>query len=332
VDGRYSLPTNAFIGDSYRIERVIASDGFGITYEAEDTHLGTRVAIKEYYPEEFGNRDQSLRVGPKSQRHKESFDWGLRSFLQEARTLARFRHPSVVQVTRVFEAHSTAYMVMTFEEGKDFERWLRDLGRAPTQAEFDRIAGPLLDALEIVHAQSFLHRDIALDNIIIRKDGTPVLLDFGAARRAVAEKSRTLTGIVKMGYSPFERYAADGRLQGPWTDFYALGATLYRSVAGKPPEEATLRVADDRMLPAASAAKGTYRSSFLAAIDACLRTKHSERPQSVGGLRTMLFAPLPITASEPIGPATSRDLSSNQTRALVAPHTAAAPEREASFL
>jgi len=122
VDGRSSLPKNAFIGDSYRIERVIASGGFGITYEAEDVHLGTRVAIKEYYPEEFGNRDQGLRVGPKSQRHKETFDWGLRSFLQEARTLARFRHASVVQVTRVFEAYSTAYMVMAYEEGKDFER------------------------------------------------------------------------------------------------------------------------------------------------------------------------------------------------------------------
>jgi serine/threonine protein kinase len=115
----------------------------------------------------------------------------------------------------VFEAHSTAYMVMTFEEGKDFEGWLRALGRAPTQAELDRIAGPLLDALEMMHAQNFLHRDIAPDNIIVRADGTPVLLDFGAARRAVAEKSRTLTGIVKTGYSPFEQYATDGRLQGP---------------------------------------------------------------------------------------------------------------------
>jgi serine/threonine protein kinase len=218
VDGRLSLPRNTVLGESYRIERVIGSGGFGITYAAEDIHLGTRVAIKEYYPDEFGSRDDTLRVRPKSHRQKETFDWGLRSFLEEARTLARFRHPSVVQVTRVFEAHSTAYMVMTFEEGKDFEAWLRALGRAPTQAELDRIAGPLLDALEMMHAQKFLHRDIAPDNIIVRADGTPVLLDFGAARRAVAEKSRTLTGIVKTGYSPFEQYATDGRLQGPWTD------------------------------------------------------------------------------------------------------------------
>jgi hypothetical protein len=195
-----------------------------------------------------------------------------------------------VQVTRVFEGYSTAYMVMSFEEGKDFEGWLRALGRAPTQAELDRIAGPLLDALEMMHAQNFLHRDIAPDNIIVRADGTPVLLDFGAARRAVAEKSRTLTGIVKTGYSPFEQYATDGRLQGPWTDLYALGATLYRAVTGKPPEEATLRVADDRMEPAVTAATAAYRTGFLAAVDACLRVKHVERPRSVAHLRPMLLS------------------------------------------
>jgi serine/threonine protein kinase len=289
LDNRQSLPKNTVLGESYRIERAIGSGGFGITYAAEDIHLGTRVAIKEYYPDEFGSRDDTMRVRPKSGRQKETFDWGLRSFLQEARTLARFRHPSVVQVTRVFEAFSTAYMVMTFEEGKDVEAWLRSLGRAPTQGELDRIAGPLLDALEMMHAQNFLHRDIAPDNIIVRADGTPVLLDFGAARRAVAEKSRTLTGIVKTGYSPFEQYATDGRLQGPWTDLYAFGATLYRAVTGKPPEEATLRIADDRMIPAITAATATYRTGFLTAIDACLRAKHAERPQSVAALRPMLL-------------------------------------------
>jgi serine/threonine protein kinase len=108
----------------------------------------------------------------------------------------------------------------------------------------------MLDALEMMHSENFLHRDIAPDNVIVRADGTPVLLDFGAARRAVAEMSRTLTGIVKAGYSPQEQYAADSRLQGPWSDLYALGATLYRAVVGRPPEEATLRVTDDRTRPA----------------------------------------------------------------------------------
>src|SRR5436189_1057119 len=160
---------------------------------------------------------------------------------------------------------------MRFGQGRSFEDWLRDLGRLPTQEELDRIVAPLLDALEMMHAENFLHRDIAPDNIIIRADGSPVLLDFGAARRAVAERSRALTGIVKAGYSPHEQYATDGRLQGPWSDLYALGGTLYRAVTGKPPEEATLRFDEDHMPPAAQAAKGTYRPGFLSTIDTCLK-------------------------------------------------------------
>ena len=230
-----------------------------------------------------------MSVRPKSERHKKTFEWGRPTSCKEARTLARFEHPSIVRVTRVFEANSTAYMVMRFEQGQSFEAWLRGLGRPPTQDELDRIVAPLLDALQMMHAADFLHRDIAPDNIIVRADGTPVLLDFGAARRAVAEMSRALTGIVKAGYSPHEQYSTDGRLQGPWSDLYALGGTLYRAVTGCSPEEATLRVDEDRMAPAARAAKGSYRPSFLAAIDACLKVRHADRPRSVAQLRPMLF-------------------------------------------
>jgi serine/threonine protein kinase len=276
---------------------VIGSGGFGITYEAEDAKLKTKVAIKEYYPTEFGYRDASLSVRPKSERQTKTFEWGRSSFLQEARTLARFRHPSVVQVTRAFEAYSTAYMVMIFEQGQSFDAWLKRLGRPPTQEELDRIAGPTLDALEMMHAESFLHRDIAPDNIIVRADGTPVLLDFGAARRAVAEESRSLTGIVKSGYSPQEQYATEGRLQGPWTDIYAFGATLYRAVTGKVPEESTLRIMDDRLAPAEAVAKGAFRPSFLSSIDACLKVWPADRPQTVGQLRPLLFAPVQVATA-----------------------------------
>jgi serine/threonine protein kinase len=289
VDGRVALPKGILLDSSYRIERVIGSGGFGVTYQAEDVNLATKVAIKEYYPADFGRRDDSLSVRPTSAKQKPIFEWGRSSFLDEARTLARFRHQSVVHVSRVFEAYSTAYMVMIFEQGSSLETWLEALGRTPTQEELDRIVAPLLDALEMMHAQNFLHRDIAPDNIIIRADGTPVLLDFGAARRAVAEMSRALTGIVKAGYSPQEQYATDPRLQGAWSDFYALGATLYRAVSGRPPDEATLRGIDDRMQPAAKVAIGEYRSGFLTAIDACLRVRGADRPQSVGELRPLLL-------------------------------------------
>ena len=289
MDTRLVLPLNTVLDGSYRIMRVVGSGGFGITYEAEDINLGTMVAIKEYYPFDFGDRDATMSVRPKSERHKQTFDWGRSNFLQEARTLARFEHPSIVRVTRVFEANATAYMVMRFERGMSFEAWLGSLGRPPTQEELDAILHPLLDALEMMHGTNFLHRDIAPDNIIVRADGTPVLLDFGAARRAVAEMSRSLTGIVKAGYSPHEQYSSDGRLQGPWSDLYALGGTLYRAVTGKAPEEATLRFDEDNMASAAKLAKGKYRRDFLTAIDTCLKVRHSERPRSVAQLRPMLL-------------------------------------------
>jgi TPR repeat protein/tRNA A-37 threonylcarbamoyl transferase component Bud32 len=303
LDSRLLLPANTMLDGTYRIARVVGSGGFGITYEAEDINLATLVAIKEYYPFDFGDRDATMSVRPKSDRHKSTFDWGRSNFLLEARTLARFEHPSIVRVSRVFEANSTAYMVMRFEQGKNFENWLKGLGRPPTQEELDRIAAPMLDALEMMHAQNFLHRDIAPDNIMVRPDGTPVLLDFGTARRAVAEKSRALTGIVKAGYSPQEQYAADSRLQGPWSDLYAFGGTLYRAVTGKAPEEATLRFDEDRMASAVEAAKGSYRRSFLAAIDACLKIRHSERPRSVAQLRPMLLGQ---GQGQPAMPATER--------------------------
>jgi serine/threonine protein kinase len=250
-----------------------------------------------------------LATLPKSDRHENTFDWGFSRFLQEARTLARFDHPSIVRVTRVFEANATAYMVMRLEQGQSFEAWLNDLGRLPTQEELDSIVAPLLDALQMMHAENFLHRDIAPDNIIVRADGSPVLVDFGAARQAVVEMSRAMTGIepgyspheqypsdsrmtgiVKAGYSPFEQYSSDSRLQGPWSDLYALGGTLYRAVTGARPEQATLRVDEDHMPPASQVAgRGGYRRGFLSAIDACLEVQHLERPRSVAQLRPLML-------------------------------------------
>ena len=291
MDTRFALPADTLLDGAYRIVRVVGTGGFGITYEAEDINLCTAVAIKEYYPDEFGDRDAGMSVRAKSERHRKTFEWGRSNFLKEARTLARFEHSSIVRVSRVFEANSTAYMVMSFERGQSLEAWLRGLGRPPTQAELDAIVVPLLGALEMMHAANFLHRDIAPDNVIVRDDGTPVLLDFGAARRAVAEMSRSLTGIVKAGYSPHEQYSSNNRLQGPWSDLYALGGTLYRAVTGHAPEEATLRVDEDRMAPAALAAKAGYRPQFLRGIDACLKIKHADRPQSVAQLRSILFEP-----------------------------------------
>jgi len=290
VDTRPALPANTVLDGSYLITRVVGTGGFGITYEAEDIGLGIKVAIKEYFPSGFSERDASLSVHPRSGQDEQPFEWGRSNFLQEARTLASFEHPGIVRVSRVFEANSTAYMVMGFEQGQSFDAWLKELGRPPMQDELDCIVAPLLDVLETMHAADILHRDIAPDNIIIRPDGTPVLLDFGAARRAASETGRRFTNIVKAGYSPCEQYASDASRQGPWSDLYALGGTLYRAVTGKTPEEASSRIDEDRMPLAANSLEGAYRQEFLAAIDACLKVRHSERPQSVMELRGMMLS------------------------------------------
>lgn len=293
------LPSGTVLDGKYRIDHLIGAGGFGMTYAAHDLGLNLPVAVKEYYPAQFGMREGTLTVRPVTDRDRDLFDRLKDSFLREARTLAQLRHPAIVRVLSVFEGHGTAYMIMELERGKSLRGWLDGLDRPPTQAELDAIAGPLLDALEAMHAQSFLHRDIAPDNIIVRENGSPVLLDFGAARRVMAELSGALTGIVKQGYSPQEQYANDPRAQGPWSDIYALGATLYRCVTGRTPDEATLRMLGDPMQPAATAATGTYRPAFLAAIDRAMALRPSDRPQSVAELRTLLMAAPTVAIAAP---------------------------------
>ena len=289
MDYREVLKTGTVLDRKYRIDRVIGAGGFGITYQAFDLGLAAPVAVKEYYPAQFGMRDSTLSVRPRTDGDRTLFDRLRSSFLREARTLAQFDHPAIVRVISVFETHGTAYMVMRFESGPSLKVWLQGLNRPPRQAELDRLLWPLLDAIEMMHRSDFLHRDIAPDNIIVRVDGTPVLLDFGASRRVVTHMSGTLTGVVKQGYSPQEQYSSDVRSQGPWTDIYSLGATIYLAVTGKVPTEATARMLEDGMMPAMEGAQGGYRPEFLAAIDAAMRLHPRNRPQSVAEWREMLF-------------------------------------------
>ena len=299
MDYRQVLQTGTVLDGKYRIERVIGSGGFGITYEAFDIGLAAPVAVKEYYPSQFGVRDATYSVRPRTERDREIFDRLLASFLREARTLNQFEHPAIVRVLSVFEGYGTAYMVMKYETGPSLKAWLADLVRLPTQGELDRLTAPLLDALDMMHNAEFLHRDIAPDNIIVRADGSPVLLDFGASRRVMGEMTGTLTGVVKKGYSPQEQYATDSRSQGPWTDIYALGATLYRCISGETPYEATERMLDDHVLPAVEAGAGRYRHSFLVAIDAAMVLRPKQRPQSIAVWREMLFEGVLISPSQP---------------------------------
>ncbi len=286
-----ALPDGTELVSDYRIERVIGAGGFGITYLATEIALDRQVTIKEYFPGDFAARGDKVDAQPRSHNCATDYQWGLDRFIEEAQTLAKYDHPNIVRVYRYFRANNTGYMVLHFEEGQSLKGWLQSLGRAPRQAEMDQMIAPLLDALAVVHASDFLHRDIAPDNIIIRNDGSPVLIDFGAARGDVAQHSRTVSALVKPGYSPYEQYGEIGRQQGPWTDIYALAATLYHAITGKRPPDAPSRVVKDEIRPARDAALSAYRPSFLKAIDSGLKIDIDKRPQSIAAWRGALLAP-----------------------------------------
>ncbi len=288
-------PGTELVGD-FRIERVLGAGGFGMTYLAEEIALARKVTIKEYFPTDYAARAEGLAAVPRDDDSKADFQWGLDRFIDEAQTLARFDHPNIVKVFRYFKTNGTAYMVLSFEEGKSIKQWLRDLGRAPRQREIDDVLKPLLEALEVIHAADFLHRDIAPDNIMIRSDGSPVLIDFGSARGDVAKHSRTMSALVKPGYSPYEQYAESGARQGPWTDIYALGATLYHMIAGKRPADAPSRVVKDELPPARESALAAYRQRFLSAVDRAVELDPERRPQTVAAWRGDLLAPDPVKA------------------------------------
>ena len=336
-----SLPTGTVLVGDYRIERVLGAGGFGITYLALETAVDRYVTIKEYFPTDFAARGEDFAAEPRSQGSGEDYQWGLDRFIDEARTLGKFDHRNIVRLYRYFHANNTAYMVLHFEEGQSLKAWLNSLGRAPRQNELDQLVAPLLDALALIHDADFLHRDIAPDNIIVRKDGSPVLIDFGSARGEIAHHTRTISALVKPGYSPYEQYAETGKKQGPWTDIYAFAGTLYHAVTGRRPADAPSRVIKDEVKPATEAAVAAYRTGFLHAIDRGLLLDIDQRPQSIAAWRGDLLAPSEA-ASSWFGRITGRtgrntaDEDAAPTRALTEPVTVApqpdAPAREGEFV
>ncbi len=274
--------------NEYEIVRVLGAGGFGITYLAFDDLLNQGVAIKEYLPDDLAVRKPDLSVTAKSSAAKADYQWGLNSFMQEARTLARFQHPNIVRVSRCFKAHGTAYIVMDWVEGETLTAYLNRHGRL-NEAELKAVLLPLLDGLEEIHKADFLHRDIKPGNIMIRQTSRqPVLIDFGAARQLVGAKSKSVTALCTPGYAPIEQYSTKGNF-GAWTDIYALGAVSYFALCGRNVEAAGDRMNHDELIPAAQLAKGRASPAFLSAIDAALNNLAKDRPQSLAEWRAMFM-------------------------------------------
>jgi len=304
------LKPRTVLHEQYLIGRALGDGGFGITYLAWDMALEARFAVKEYMPNGVAGRSANdTKVSPYTEQTKQEFDWGLERFLEEARTLKKFSsHPGIVSVDTVFRENGTAYLVMEFLDGVTFEEFLARRGGMITLETALRVALPAMDALAAVHAESILHRDISPDNIYLTRAGKVKLIDFGAARNALSQKSRNLSIILKEGYAPEEQYRASG-IQGPWTDVYAMAATLYHAITGKIPQPALDRQAQDNLQwPSQLAVQIEPR--IEAALMKALAIKASDRFQSMedfkaaitGNAPVMPIAAAPLAAAPPPPP------------------------------
>jgi len=290
-DDQGALRPGTRLGE-FEILRVLGVGGFGIVYLAMDHALERQVAIKEYMPAAMAARGDGDQVSLRSQAHLETFGIGLRSFVNEAKLLARFDHPSLVKVYRFWEANGTAYMVMPYYAGRTLKEERKALTGVPSDAWIRGVIDPLLGALQVLHDEDVFHRDIAPDNILLLPSGLPVLLDFGAARRVIGDRTQTLTAILKPNYAPIEQYADVGQLrQGPWTDLYALGAVLHFVITGRPPVPSAARAVHDDAKPLAQldeVQRGTIGQPLLRSIDWALAVRPSHRPQNVAQFRDAL--------------------------------------------
>ena len=291
-----TLPPGTRVAE-FEIKGVLGSGGFGIVYLAWDHALEREVALKEYMPGTLADRGEGLAVSVRSQGAADTFALGLRSFVNEARLLARFDHPALVKVYRFWEDNGTAYMVMPRYLGRTLRQVRAGMVVPPSEAACRRVLDALLSALEVLHKEGVFHRDIAPDNILLGDEGLPVLLDFGAARRVIGEGNRALTSIMKPHFAPLEQYADQSAMrQGPWTDLYALGGTIYFLLTGREPVPAASRALHDDQARLADVRPSDCSHGFLAAVDWMLALKPAERPQSVHMLRDVLEGRLNLPA------------------------------------
>jgi len=282
---RGTLPAGTRLRN-YELISILGHGGFGITYYARDTTLGREVAVKEYLPTSLALRENGTTVVPRSTQLAEDFIWGRERFLEEARILATLEGvPSIVRVYDYLEANGTAYMVMGLARGETLDQRLkRDKQLAPAIVE--RMLERLLGGLEEVHKAGFLHRDVKPANIILDAKDNPTLIDFGASRAAMADRTAAMTAIFTPRYAAAEQLTSDK--QGPWTDIYSISATLYHSITGRPPPSSLERALNDSYVPLTRLLPQGFSPGTLHGIDAGLAVRPKERPQSIAQWRDIL--------------------------------------------
>jgi TonB family protein len=289
----------------FQVDRVLGEGGFSVVYLATDTRLERQVAIKEYMPTALATRNPDLSVHVRSSaQHREAFDAGLRSFINEAKLLARFEHRALVKVHQFWQEKGTAYMVMPYYSGPTLKNWVRQQHDPVDPGWLEQFLRLMMDAVETLHRENCLHRDVAPDNILILNERTPLLLDFGAARRVIGDLTQALTVILKPGFAPIEQYAESQSMrQGPWTDVYALCAVAHFMITGRAPTPSVTRVLADDLVPLRAAAEGRFPPAFLGALDAGLTVRPQQRPQTIAALRELMNgAPLEDTLTAPPAP------------------------------
>ena len=311
--------------EEYRLDVVLGAGGFGITYRAYDANLDKFVAIKEYLPGEFATRTEASTVVPNSTADAQDYHWGLTRFLDEARTLARFDHPHLNKVHRFFESNGTAYMVLEYIQG---ETLADRLSREPHLEEdaLQRLLDEVLSGLAVMHEAGYVHRDIKPGNLMLREeDGSAVVLDFGAARQAVGQRSKPITSILTPGYAPIEQYDSKADDVGPWSDIYALGMVAYRCISGLGDNELPDAVTRGRvqrkggvdLTSAVEAGKGRYSPKLLEAIDWAMAVDEEARPQSVAAWRQALAG----GGRRKSSPKSVRKATTRQTRGTITERT-----------
>ena len=336
--GTDALPVGARLAE-FEIREVLGAGGFGVVYRAWDEALQRDVALKEYMPVSLAGRGAGERVTLRSRTNEEDFALGLQSFVNEARLLARFDQPALVKVFRFWEANGTAYMAMPLYRGRNLRQLRRELApRTLDDAWIRALVEPLLGALEVMHDAAVYHRDIAPDNILWCDNDRPVLLDFGAARVVLGDRTQNVTAILKPQFAPIEQYAETQSMrQGPWTDLYALAGTCYFMLTGRAPIPATARVMSDELEPLARLAPPGCSPRLLEILDWAMAVRPQDRPQSVAEFRDALAGridgPVPVRAvRQALAPsvAAASDASGYEKTIQATLHTAATGRAAAS--